>query len=161
VGERANYPANFQQISEFLLKARDLKIVQVEEVGPTQLPRMELAQGQGSGSPVVVEFRDQADKPIRMLLLGKKHMKKSAAPSQFGGGGGDQEFPDGRYVKADTNSQNVALISDALENIEPKPDQWVNKDFFKIDKAKAIEVTFPVTTNSWKMTRESEAGDWK
>jgi hypothetical protein len=33
VRERGNYPANFSQISEFLLKARDLKIVQTEEVG--------------------------------------------------------------------------------------------------------------------------------
>src|SRR5579871_2150505 len=33
VQERGNYPANFQQISEFLLKARDLKIIRSEEIG--------------------------------------------------------------------------------------------------------------------------------
>src|SRR4051812_3255365 len=37
VRERKNYPANFSQISEFLLKAKDLKIVQAEDVGPSQL----------------------------------------------------------------------------------------------------------------------------
>ena len=31
VRERSDYPASFSQISDFLLKARDLKIVQVEE----------------------------------------------------------------------------------------------------------------------------------
>src|SRR5690242_18588307 len=65
VQERADYPANFQQISEFLLKARDLKIVQTEEIGPSQLGRMGLAQGQGSNAAVVVDFKDQSDKPIR------------------------------------------------------------------------------------------------
>ena len=161
VHERSDYPANFSQISEFLLKARDLKVVQSEEVGPSQLPRMGLASGQGSNAAIVVEFKDQADKPIRTLLLGKKHMKKSTAPSQSQfGGGEDSSFPDGRYVKVGDGS-SVALISDPLDNMEPKPDEWLNKDFFHVEKAKTIEVDFPNTTNSWKLTRDSETADWK
>ncbi len=158
VRERSDYPANFSQISEFLLKARDLKVVQVEEVGPSQLPRMDLAPGQGSNSLVTVVFDDAAGKPLHVLLLGKKHMSESKGPSQFGG---DGSFPDGRWVMAATNSPNVALISDALDNIEPKPDQWLNKDFFRVEKVKSMEASFPVATNSWKLTRDSETGDWK
>ncbi len=159
VHERADYPANFQQISEFLLKARDLKIVQTEEIGPSQLGRMGLAQGQGSNAAVVVEFKDQNDKPIRTLLLGKKHMKKpTGAPSQVEGEDG---VPDGRYVQVGQDSRMVDVISDPLENMEAKPDQWLNKDFFRVEKPKAIEVEMPVATNSWKLTRETEAGEWK
>ena len=158
VRERGDYAANFPQISEFLLKARDLKIVQVEEIGPSQLARMELAQGQGSNSAVVVEFKDQGEKPIRTLLLGKKHMKKSPTPSQMEG---EEGFPDGRYVETGTNSQSVALISEPFDNVDAVPDQWLNKDFIKVEKPKAIEVVFPVATNSWKLTRETETGDWK
>jgi hypothetical protein len=158
VRERGDYPANFSQISEFLLKARDLKIVQVEEIGPSQLPRMELAQGQGTNSATVVEFKDQSDKPIRTLLLGKRHMKKSPQPSQTEG---QEGFPDGRYVEMGTNSQTVALISDPLDNVDAVPDQWLDKDFIRVEKPKAIEVSFPAATNSWKLTRETEAGDWK
>src|SRR4051812_14682364 len=95
VRERGDYPANFSQIGDTLKKLRDLKIVQLEDIGPSQLERMELARGQGSNSAVVVQFDDQAEKPISTLLLGKKHMKKSAQPSQPEGGEG---FPDGRYV---------------------------------------------------------------
>ncbi len=43
VRERNDYPANFSEISEFLLKARDLKVIQSEEVGASQLPRLQLA----------------------------------------------------------------------------------------------------------------------
>src|SRR6185437_5299725 len=50
VRERADYPANFSQISELLKKLRDLKIVQVEDIGPSQLARMDLARGQRSNS---------------------------------------------------------------------------------------------------------------
>ena len=106
VRERGNYPANFSQISEFLLKARDLKIVQIEEVGASQLGRLELSRGQGSNSAVVVQLDDQTEKPIRTLLLGKKHMRKSATPSQFEGEDG---FADGRYVAVGTNTHQVAL----------------------------------------------------
>ena len=159
VQERANYPANFQQISEFLLKARDLKIVQTEEIGPSQLARMGLAQGQGSNAAVAVDFKDQSDKPIRTLLLGKKHMKKPGGqPSQFESEDG---IPDGRYVQVGQDSKMVDVISDPLENMEPKPDQWLNKDFFHIDKPKEIAVDMPVATNSWKLMRETETGDWK
>ena len=160
VHERGDYPANFSQISEFLLKARDLKIVQTVDVGPSQLSRVGLASGQGSNTAVVVEFKDQAEKSIRTLLLGKKHMKKSSTPSQFGGG--DESFPDGRYVKVgDGAASDVVLISDPLDNMEAKPDQWLDKDFFRVEKAKSIEVVFPAATNSWKLTRDSETSDWK
>jgi len=158
VKERGDYPANFQQISEFLLKARDLKIVQTEEIGASQLARMGLARGQGTNPATIVELADQAGKPINTLVLGKKHMKKSAAPSQVEG---DEGFADGRYVQVGEDSKNVDLISDPLENMEPKPDQWLNKDFFKIEKPSAIEVDFPIATNSWKLVRDSETNDWK
>jgi len=157
VRERGDYPANFSQISEFLLKARDLKVVQSEEIGASQLPRMGLAAGQGSNAAVVVEFEGQGDKPIRTLLLGKKHVKKPTAPSPEG----DEGFPDGRYVEVGTNAASVALVADPLDNIEPQPEQWLNKDFVHVEKPKTIEVDFPVATNSWKLTRESEKGDWK
>jgi hypothetical protein len=158
VDERAGYPADFSKIGGFLIKAADLKIVQSEQVGASQLPRLQLAPaGQGTNSATVVEFKDAKDKPVKILLLGKKHMKKSARPSPMGEG--DEAWPDGRYVKV-SDSPDVAVISDSLEDIEPKPEQWLDKSFFKIEKAKSIEVDFPVATNSWRLERASETNDW-
>jgi len=157
VRERGDYPANFSQLSDLLKKLRDLKVVQTEDIGPSQLARMELARGQGSNSAVVVQFDDQSGKSIRTLLLGKKHVKKSGQSSPEG----DEAFPNGRYVEVGTNATQVALISDPLESLDANPDPWLNKDFFKVEKPKMIEVDFPVATNSWKLTRETETGDWK
>src|SRR6516225_1517833 len=42
VHERNDYPANYGEISDFLLKVRDLKIVQSQKVGPTELARASL-----------------------------------------------------------------------------------------------------------------------
>jgi hypothetical protein len=160
VRERNDYPANYSEISDFLLKAKDLKIVQSEKVGASQLPRLELVPGQSTNSALVVDLKDQNEKDIRSLLLGKKHLQKSKGPSQFGDAG-EQGWPDGRYVKVGAASDNVALISDALANLEPKPDQWLNKDFFKVEKIHSVAVEGPAVTNSWKLARDSETAEWK
>jgi hypothetical protein len=161
VRERNNYPANFSEISDFLRKIPDLKIVQSEKAGASGMARLALAAGPGSNSALVVEFKGQNDKTLKSLLLGKKHMKKGdRGASQFGDMG-EEGWPDGRYVRVGAESDRVLLISDALANIEPKPDQWLNKDFFKIEKVRSIAVAFPIATNSWKLTRDTETADWK
>lgn len=159
VAERGDYPANYPDISSFLLKARDLKIVQSLQVGPSQLPRLQLAPaGRGSNSAVVVEFKDAGGKTIKTLLLGKKHLRKSSGPSQFGEG--DEGWPDGRYVKTG-DAADVAVVSDPLDNIEAKPAEWLNKDLIHVEKAKFVQVDFPAATNSWKLARETETAEWK
>src|SRR6185503_15314509 len=64
-------------------------------------------------------------------------------------------------VQASGDSGSVALISEALANSEPKAEQWLNKDFFKIEKIRSVSVTFPTATNSWKLTRDTETAEWK
>src|SRR5262249_42456379 len=130
------------------------------QAGPSQWPRLQLAPaGQGSNAALVVDFKVQGDKTINTVLLGKKHLKKSGQASPMGEG--DEGWPDGRYVLVGTNSENVAVLSDPRENFEPKPEQWLDHDFFRVEKARSIEVAFPAASNSWKLTRETEAGDWK
>jgi hypothetical protein len=92
-------------------------------------------------------------------LLGKKHLKKPAANAQAGGMP-DESWPDGRYVMVGSGSKTLDVISDPLETVDPKPDAWLNKDFVKIEKPNAISVSYPVNTNSWKLTHESETNDW-
>jgi Domain of unknown function (DUF4340) len=158
VAERGNYPANFSQISELLLKFTDLKIAQVEEIGPSQLGRFELLPlGADANAGTLIEFKDAGGKVRNSVLLGKKHLRKPSGGSQFGG---DEGWPDGRYVKAD-DANTVVLISDALDSVQPKPESWLNKDFFSIEKPRSIAVQFSEATNSWKLTRASETNDWQ
>ncbi len=165
VRERSDYLANYSQIRDLLIKLGDLKIVQSEAVGQSQLTRLNLVPGTSTNSAVAVDFKDKNDKPIRSLLLGKKHMKKSNRPNPMMGDMDDDEsgggYPDGRYVKTGGDSKDVILISDALANVDTKPDQWLNKDFFKVEKIRSVAVDFPVATNSWKLSRETETGEWK
>jgi hypothetical protein len=164
VKQRNDYPANFTEISSFLLKAADLKAVQTEEIGPSQLGRYKLLPpGPATNTAVLLELRDQGGKVIKSLLLGKTHMRKAEAqPSPMGEMGGNEGWPDGRYVMVGTGAKTLAVVSDPLSNVEAKPDSWLNKDFFKVEKIRSIAVAYPVATNSWKVTRDTEtATDWK
>ena len=159
VRERGDYAANYNDISDFLIKAKDLKVLRTEQVGPSQLPRLELVAGSATNTATVVDFKDKDAKSLASILLGKKTMEKSTRPSQFGDMG-DQSWPNGRFVKL-ASSDAVAIIAEPLANIEPKPDQWLDKTFFRIEKPKSISVAYPAETNSWKITRESETAQWK
>lgn len=152
--ERGGYPANFQQISDLLLKFADLKIIQSDEVGPAQLGRFNLLPpGPDTNSGTLVELADANDKPLAALLLGKQHMKQA-------GGMDNESWPDGRYVMVKGRS-NVDLISDALDSADPKPENWLNKDFFSIQKPGSVSVQFPEATNSWKLVRATETNEWQ
>src|SRR5438094_1367855 len=156
VRQRYGYPANFQEIGDLLRKMWELKIVQTEQIGPSQFARLELTEpDKGTNSGTLVEFKDKSDKTIQAVLLGKKHTRKSGNASPLGA---SDAWPDGRYVLVLNGPKDVAVVSDALSEVETKPDRWLNKDFFKVEKLKAISVTHTNATNSWKLARETENG---
>jgi hypothetical protein len=157
VRERGDYPANYSQIRDLLIKMLGLKISQSEPIAPSQLARMELEPaGKGTNSGTLVEFLDKQGKPIQSLLLGKKHVQQSGNSSPFGGG----EYPDGRYLLISNDTRDLILVSDPLESIEVNPESWLDRDFFKIEKLQSVSFVSTNSTNSWKLTRESENAPW-
>jgi hypothetical protein len=159
VRERADYPANTGEIIEFARRLWDLKAGQSQKVGESQLPRLDLLAPDkaGTNSGTLVELKDKDGKLIRSVLLGKKSMRGGGGDDPFGRGG----WPNGRWIYLPERPGTAYLVSETFDQIEPRPEQWLNKDFIRVEKAKSIEATFPVETNSWKLTRETESGEWK
>lgn len=160
VRERNSYPANFGEISELIRKLSDLKPVQQIKVGPSQLGRLELlVPGKGTNSGTLIELKDKNGKILKSLLVGKKHMRGSGDDSPMGMGGG---WPDGRYVLVTNAAETiVSLVGDPLANVEPKPESWLNKDFFKVEKLRSISVTPTNASTGWTFSRQTETGDLK
>lgn len=159
VKERSDYPANFGQISDLLIKLRDLKVVEAETVGSSDLARVNLDEpGKGVDSGTLVEFKDGQGKVLTSLLLGKKHLRQQSesSPARLVGGGD----PDGRYILLPSDPQDVLLISDALNILQPNPRPWLNKDFFKVSKMKSISLASTNAASSWKISRETESSPW-
>lgn len=153
VQERDDFPANFNEISEFLRKMWEMKRGLAVEVGESKLGVLELLPpGKGTNTGTLVEFKDKNDKVLATLLLGKKSMKKSP----MGG-----EWPDGRYVMVNNDIKTVSQLTETFANIEPKPEAWIEKEFFKVEKPKSFELISTNAANSWKIYRESETNEWK
>jgi hypothetical protein len=132
--------------------------VQSVKVGASQLGRAQLLppeKDKGTNTGTLVEFKGKDGKSIKSILLGKKYVREAQSDSPYGGG-----FPVGRYVMVPDNVQSASIVSEAFTEIEPNPQHWLNKDWFKVEKLKAIAVTSTNATNNWKVARESESGPW-
>jgi Domain of unknown function (DUF4340) len=157
VAERYDYPANFGRISDALIKLQNIKIMEADTVGASQLSRVNLDDpGQGSTSGILVEFKDADGKLLEALLLGKKHMPDQGDGSRALGAGD----PDGRYILLRKDPRTVFLISDGLVSLDPHADSWLNRDFFKVESAKSISLTSTNPADSWKISRETDSSPW-
>jgi hypothetical protein len=154
VTERAGFPAAFSDLKALLLKLQGLKVVQSDDLSAAQRPRLQLAgPDAGTNAATVLELRDASGKVLRSLSLGKKHQHNSTD--------GSEGWPDGRYVLADTNADQVQVVADALTEVEPAPANWLDKDFVKLEHVTAFSASYPAVTNSWSLTRTNESADWQ
>ncbi len=151
--ERGGYPANFNNISDTVRKIWDLKVARALEVGPSRLPSLKLTKTDGT----LIDLKDAQGKSIAAITLGMQTSKEQRDDSPFGGGG---SFPNGRYVMRGDDVKTVALVSDPL-NVEAKPEDWLNKDWFKVERIKSVSVVTTNATNNWKLTRETDGAEWK
>jgi hypothetical protein len=157
VKQRNDYPADFSKLSELVRKFGEAKVAKPVKTGASRLPLLELVPPDKGGG-TLVEFKDKSGKSLGSVLLGAKSMKQSGSDSPFGGGG----YPDGRYIMVGSDLQTVALVTEPFTTAEAKPEDWLNKsEWFKVEKIKTVTLTAAQPTNNWKLTRESETGEWK
>lgn len=159
VRERGDYPANFKDISDLVVKLVELKVTQSEQVGASLLPRLDLNEpGKGEGVGTLIEFMGAPDKPVTRLVLGKIVKKKdplNPLPNAVDG------VPAGRYVLPAAAKDTVVVVSDPLSKADAHPGNWLDKDFFKADRIKTLTVGPEGGAPAWKITRTEEWGQWK
>ena len=157
VRERGGFPADPALIAELTFKAREWKVVQSEPIAEAQYARMEVAAADAAeGASTLLEFRGKDGKALASLNLGKKKLGKP--PLQVKGF--DKGQPEGRYLLVGSDAKTLLLVQDPMNNVEPKAEKWIAKDFAKIDRIKRLVVETPGTTISYQLSRAEEAGDW-
>jgi len=156
VEERAGYPAAFTQVSDLLRKLWDLKTVQDVKVGPSQMARLNLVEpGKGDKAGTAMVFEDKDGKKLASLLIGKKYLKKGVDA----GFGNSEGVPAGRYVMP-LDGGDVSLVSDALDEINTKPESWLNHDFIKIENPVSVTLEGTTPETHWKLARENATAPW-
>jgi hypothetical protein len=157
VKERADYPADFNKVGALIRKLWELKPVQDVKIGPSQFARLQLTEpAPGSTSGALLDLKGAGDKRLAALLLGKKNLRNPDQPASEGGG-----IASGRYVMAQDGSNRVFLVSETFEEIQLKPEQWLSRDFIKIENPRSIAVTGITPAINWKIARDAAASSWK
>jgi hypothetical protein len=156
VEERADYPANFSQVSTLIRRLWELKPVQEVKVGQSQLSRLELVQpGQGDGAGTLVELKDKDGKNLAKIVAGKKGVRKTE-----GLPGGMAGVPAGRYILP-VSSGKVSLVSESLDELNPNPESWLKRDFIKIDDPESITLAGQTTPRHWTITHTKGNTNWR
>jgi len=148
VRERGNYPANITDLAAFVRKLAELKVTRPVKVGASRLPMLQLS---GDGS-TLVELLDASGKPVKSLRLGKQSTR-GGEDDMMGGGG----MPDGRYVQV---GDAISLINDPMGNAQPRPENWIAKEFIKVEQPVRIEILHTEATNSFTLSRTNEFAEW-
>jgi len=146
--ERGGFPADFDKVREFVLKAIAVRIGQTEAIGEKDRARLNLDE-----SGTAIEFAGDGGKPLARLTAGKKYFK--SAPDNP-----DKAIGDGRYVALPGDDKRVYVISDPLTQASTRTADWVSKAGIDAEKVNTLEVR-DAAGATWKIERSGDNADWK
>ena len=148
IAERDGFPADFDKVRGFVLKAIELKIGQSEPIGEKDRARLNL-----DASGTAVDFLGADGKPLRQLVLGRKYFKNEPEnPARAAG--------DGRYVALPGDEKRVLVIADPLAQASTKSGDWISKAGIAAELVKSLEVRYPDGA-TWIIERSGDNADWK
>jgi hypothetical protein len=148
VAERGDFPADFEKVREFVVKAIGLKVGQSEPIGEKDRARLLLDAGGTS-----IEFLGADGKPLARLTAGKKYFKTEPENPEKANG-------DGRYVMLPEDEKHVVVVSDPLAQASTRSADWISKAGFAAEKVRTLEVRYH-DGGAWKIERSGDNADWK
>jgi hypothetical protein len=160
VKERGGYPADFGAIRDLLLKLEALKVIQAEGITDALRPRMQLAAPGGGAKPeetgTALELTGRDGKSLATLVLGKKATKQVSMPGLSG-----ESVPSGRYVVVASDPQRMNVVAEPFTTVAAKPQQWLARDYVKVERLKSVAVLGPDGKERWSVERPDEAAGWR
>lgn len=148
IAERAGFPAELDRVRDFVIKAIELKIGQVEPVLDKDRARLNL-----DASGTAIEFLGAEGKPLARLIAGKKYFKREPDDAAKATG-------DGRFVALPEDAKTVFIISDPLTQASTATADWIARAGFAVEKVKTLEHR-SADGGLWKLERADDNADWK
>lgn len=153
IAERNGFPADFNKVRGFVLKAIELKIAQSEPIDAGDRARLDLADPGKDGAATEVVFEGADGGKLASFLVGKKYFKSPPADP-------DKAQGDGRFVMRPGEPATAYVVADALEQASADSAKWIDTTAFTADRVKTLEVRHPGGTG-WKIERTHEDSNWK
>lgn len=148
IAERADFPADFAKVREFVLKVIGLKVGQSEPLGEKDRARLNL-----DASGTLVEFKAADGKNLGALTVGRKYFKREVDNP-------GKAIPDGRFVRLPGEAGTAYLVGDPLTQAVANSAEWIERTAFKVEKVKTLEVRYPAGAG-WRIERAGDNADWK
>jgi hypothetical protein len=148
IAERADFPADFAKVREFVLKAIGLKVGQSEPLGEKDRARLNL-----DASATRVEFKAADGKDLAVLAVGRKYFKREVDNP-------GKAIPDGRFIALPGEPGTAYLVGDPLTQASASSADWIDRTSFQVEKVKTLEVRYPAG-GGWRIERAGDNADWK
>ena len=148
IAERDGFPADFDRVREFVVKALGLKIGQSDAIGDKDRARLNL-----DASGTAIEFLGADGKPLARLVAGRKYFKNEPDnPTKAIG--------DGRFVMLPGEDKRLFVVSDPLTQASIRTADWISRAGFAAEKVRTLEVRL-ADGGAWKIERSGDNADWK
>jgi hypothetical protein len=148
IAERGGFPADYDKVRDFVIKATALKIGQVDKIGEKDRARLQLDAG-----GTRIEFRGADGKPLAALVAGRKYFKTEPENPE-------RAIGDGRYVARAGDEQHVYLIADPLPQASTKSAEWIDRKSFAVEKVRTLDVRYP-DGSGYRIERSGDNADWR
>ena len=152
IAERDGFPADFDKVRDFVLKAISLKVGQSEPIGDKDRARLHVDE-----SGTAVEFLGADGKPLARMAIGNKYFKLAPENPERARG-------DGRYVGLPEDPKRVIVVADPLAEASTKSADWISKAGIAPELIKSLEVRDvqgAAAGSSWRVERSGDNADWK
>ena len=151
IAERGGFPADFDKVHDFVLKAIALKIGQSEPIGDPDRARLNL-----DASGTAIEFLGADGKPLARFTAGRKYFKTEPDNPE-------RALADGRYVALPGDDKRVYVVADPLAQASTKSADWIRRAGIAAEKVKSLEVRHGggAAGDDWKVERSGDNADWK
>jgi hypothetical protein len=148
IAERGDFPADLAKVREFVLKVIGLKAGQSEPLGEKDRARLNL-----DASGTRVEFKAADGKDLGVFTVGRKYFKREVDNP-------GKAIPDGRFIGLPDEAGTAYLVGDPITQATAKSAEWIDRDAFKVEKVKTLEVRYPAG-DGWRIERAGDSAEWK
>lgn len=152
INERGGYPASKEKLQTVLMSLKYEKIKAGHRIGKDSWGKIGVnspGDATAYGVGTLVELSDENGVVKHSFVLGGQMNSSGGGNDQmkmFGGATGN------RFIRI-KDQDTIWEINDQLTDLATKPDAWIDKSFFDVQKVKSVEVTAAKPEDSWKASR--------
>jgi hypothetical protein len=160
VEERADYPSNFEKISDLIRRLGNLKAVQSVPVAESDRGSLALQAGDENlpreEAGTLIELSDASGGALAVLTVGKMHVTTPAGTRPEMGGN-----TTGRYVLTARQPGTAYVVAETFTDLQASPAMWIDTGFVRPGMARLIEVRGAGKDRAWTIRRDAPGAAWQ